>query len=492
MFLRELQAAAGLSVTRLHRRLPDTLRGAAKPRPSTLYRRLRGADLMNHRGLVEAVVDVCVTDRSEAKKAKEKAIGLLREAWKQTGRDAPERGEKCAEHLAKLVKLHEQLLEAKTELASALQEKAWLEAELDTRKNVGHNEGADLRRRLLEALEERDAAQRMFREERRRSAALEAILPSVNPPLGLDVTRKPQHEIYSSREELVKVREEFLSLDPQGRRITAILRQAVERLLDGMHTGRYKWEDLSKTEKATLGSVVENLIRHTFRLDRGAKFDFLVAGIEVDLKVTSSATWMIPREVLGALCLLVQLDHRRGAWSLGVVRATEDVLGEASSADRKRTLGRAGRSAIEWIHRDVPLPVNVLEKLPPDDMRMILAESSSQGRVNALFRAAQRQIVPRTAVTTIARQEDAPKRVRDARRALAAEGILILGHQGSDPGVATTLGLPVPDKGQWTSLRLTPAEEEYADRTVLISGTRWRAARMDDEPSPLPVSTSLF
>ncbi|MGW4969640.1 hypothetical protein ACWEP3_06450, partial [Streptomyces albidoflavus] len=28
----------------------------------------------------------------------------------------------------------------------------------------------------------------------------------------------------------------------------------------------------------------------------------------------------------GRVCVLVHLDHRRGLWSLGVVRATEDLL----------------------------------------------------------------------------------------------------------------------------------------------------------------------
>ena len=58
------------------------------------------------------------------------------------------------------------------------------------------------------------------------------------------------------------------------------------------------------------------------------------------------------------------------------------------------------------------------------------------------------RIIPRMAIETIARQQDSMKRVRDARKKLNGEGILVLGHQENDPAIAKARGVPVPKKGE--------------------------------------------
>ncbi|MEV4869611.1 NaeI family type II restriction endonuclease [Streptomyces syringium] len=498
MYLRSLRDAAGLSVEQLHLLLPDMLGDTAKPGLSTLHRRLRGADLKNHRGLVTAVVDVCVADATKLGTAHKKALSLLKEAWQQPvqGESDRDNGEDCAVHLAKLVQVQEQLLEARAALGAALQAKDRAEAELDARTNSRAGEHAELRRRLLEAMGERDVAQESLRNALQRITNLEGLLAAARPSPTPDREGLVQQGLQTEPEQapsgndVTVVREELLRLDPQGRRMAAVIKHATERLLDGEHTGRYRWDHLSKTEKTMSGQLVENLMRHEFQFAASRLLDFRIAGIDVDLRVTATGNWTIPREALGAVCLLIRLDHRKGSWSLGVARATEEVLARAVNRDGKQMLNRAGHEAIDWIHRDVPLPVNILERLPDNEVRAIFAEAAGQRRVNELFRVAQRQPVTRTVVTTVARQEDAPKRVRVARRMLADEGILILSHQDSHPEIARTLGLPVPDKGTWVSARLAPATEEEAraDRSVLLSGTRWRLAKPDDEPSPLPAS----
>lgn len=495
IFLRTLRDGAGLSVEQLHVLLPDRVGDAAKPGLSTLHRRLRGTDLKNHRGLVKAVVDACVRDEAEAVKANKRARSLLKVAWRPPSPGEPDghRGEDCTAHLAKLVRVQEQLLKTSSALGLALQAKERAEADLDARTNSRDDEHTDLLRRLREAIGERDTARQSAREAAQRITALEGLLAAArsSPAPGGEGQPQPEPERIPGSDEVAVVREELLKLDPYGRRMAAVIEQAVERLLDGAHTGRYRWEDLSKAEKTMSGQLVENLMRHHFHFEPGRKLDFRIAGVDVDLKITAAANWTIPTETEDGLCLLVRIDHRKGSWSLGVVRATEELLQRSiGSRDRKRTLSRAGHEAIEWIHRDVLLPVNILDRLPDDEVRAILAEASGQRRVNQLFRVAQRQPVTRTVVATVARQEDAPKRVRDARRALAAEGILILSHQSSHPEIARTLGLPVPEKGVWVSVRLAPTTEddEGAGRSVLLSGTHWRLAKPDDEPSPLPAS----
>ncbi|MCB1226963.1 MAG: hypothetical protein KDK99_14190 [Verrucomicrobiales bacterium] len=48
------------------------------------------------------------------------------------------------------------------------------------------------------------------------------------------------------------------------------------------------------------------------------------------------------------------------------------------------------------------------------------------------------------------------KRMRDARKRLRAEGILVLGHQDSDPETARRRGYPVPKKGEAISVPAKP------------------------------------
>jgi Restriction endonuclease NaeI len=49
----------------------------------------------------------------------------------------------------------------------------------------------------------------------------------------------------------------LLAEDPRGRRFAAALRRTIDMLLDGQHTGRYRWEELHKTEKTHAGTLVE-------------------------------------------------------------------------------------------------------------------------------------------------------------------------------------------------------------------------------------------
>lgn len=86
----------------------------------------------------------------------------------------------------------------------------------------------------------------------------------------------------------------------------------------------------------------------------------------------------------------------------------------------------------------------------------VLAARSGQARITELFRRVHGRIIPRVAVETVARQKDPMKRVRDARKILAEEGIEVLGHQGADPARAAALGLPVPRKGEFVAARSKP------------------------------------
>jgi hypothetical protein len=221
-----------------------------------------------------------------------------------------------------------------------------------------------------------------------------------------------------------------------------------------MRTGRFEISQLAKVEKTYIGTKVEIVLQDAFKLDRGGPhgMDYLVADEQVDCKWSMSmGKWMFPKEAVGQLCLVVWADDKKSEFSVGLVRASEDKLKKGSNQDGKRYLSPEGLAAIIWLADGAPLPENLLLHISDSDREAIFAPNSGQARVNELFRRVQGKIVRRETVLAVARQLDSPKRVRDARLHLAAEGIQILGHEDGDKVKAAVLGLPVPHKGEWVS-----------------------------------------
>ncbi|MER8044295.1 NaeI family type II restriction endonuclease [Streptomyces sp. NPDC094032] len=209
------------------------------------------------------------------------------------------------------------------------------------------------------------------------------------------------------------------------------IRQAIDEVLDGQRTGRYDIDDLEKTEKTYLGTKVEIIIRSAFGLQRGQRMDYLIADHEVDSKFTIGSNWTIPKEAAGHICLLTRADDHRSLFSAGLLRIDGGILNAGENRDGKRSLSAAGRSAVRWIVRDGRLPENVLMSLTEEDRAAIFSapgnQASGQLRTNELFRRVQRKVINRNTVVTVAKQDDSPKRVRDARKFLGPEGISFLG-----------------------------------------------------------------
>jgi len=64
--------------------------------------------------------------------------------------------------------------------------------------------------------------------------------------------------------ELRAVADELMSHDPDGLRVARVLRRTYDMLLDGQHTGRYRWDQLYKTEKTHFGTLVEINLQREF------------------------------------------------------------------------------------------------------------------------------------------------------------------------------------------------------------------------------------
>ncbi len=295
---------------------------------------------------------------------------------------------------------------------------------------------------------------------------------------------------FSDDKEIAQVEECLRSLDPDGGRIARVLRNTIDQLYDGQHTGRYRWDQLFKTEKTHCGTLVEINLQREFRFADGLAMDFRFGDIEVDCKYSQRiGGWMIPPEARNQICMVVSaLDASAPVWSFGLVRATDERLNTGGNRDAKATLNEAGRSAIRWLWRDAPLPTNVLLQLPEPTVERIMSHPSGARRINELFRLAQGRIIRRAVVATIAQQDDYMKRVRangGARSALKKEGILILGQYDSHARIAAALGVPVPGSGDSVSVRVVPASSA-GDSVAEISGSFWRKADADEPSPPAP------
>ena len=248
------------------------------------------------------------------------------------------------------------------------------------------------------------------------------------------------------------------ALDPSGQRIGAAIRRTIDLLLDGRHTGRYRWDQLHKTEKTHAGTLVEIGLQREFGFADGAVLDYSIADAEVDCKFSQRVGgWMIPPEAFGMLLLLVSASDEQGRWCAGLVRAREQHLRTAANRDLKRGLNEAGIGAIRWLHLRAPLAENALLRLPTRAVAEILGLPSGQQRVNELFRRAQGRPISRAVIATVAQQDDYMKRVRaggGARDQLRREGIVILGGYGSHRETAAALGLPALGPGEFVSARL--------------------------------------
>lgn len=298
--------------------------------------------------------------------------------------------------------------------------------------------------------------------------------------------------------DLAKVRDAFEAQLAAGLidRTAAMLRSTIDQLLDGVHTGRYQWSQLYKTEKTHAGTLVEINLRREFKdfIVDGEELDYRVAGIDVDCKFSQDEFgWMFPPEAVGKICLVMWASDEKALWSMGLLRASESFLTSGNgNRDKKRTLLAEHRNRIIPIATRAALPGNVYLSLPQSTVQHILDEKASgQERINRLFRSAPGRLIGRGAIATAGQQDDFMKRVREnggARSRLRREGIIILGHEHH--AIAEALGLPIPAKGQMVSTTVVPAAKG-APNTAEIDGKRWAVGVTTGKPAPrLPRATT--
>lgn len=294
--------------------------------------------------------------------------------------------------------------------------------------------------------------------------------------------------------ELEAVAAELYGLDPNGDRVAGVLRDTFDQLYDGQHTGRWNFDDLHKTEKTHMGTLVEINLHREFDFDDGDKTDYRIDGVEVDCKYSMKPFgWMLPPEVIGEIALLVTANDEASTWRAGLLRVTPEMTRGSKNRDAKTSLSPVGRQSIRWLWGEHPgLAPNLFHLLDAATRDAIFNAKAERGtqhgqaRVNELFRRVHGRIVRRAELATVAQQDDFMKRARGnggARTALRPEGILVLGHQDNDPRVAADLGLPVPRKGELVAARVVPAHMKRNDPVAEIGGRLWAVARSEDDSS---------
>lgn len=288
--------------------------------------------------------------------------------------------------------------------------------------------------------------------------------------------------------------ETFADADPDGTRAARVFRETFDQLYDGQHSGRFRWEQLFKTEKTHYGTLLEINLRREFDdvIDDGELLDYRVLGEDIDCKYSQSmGGWMLPPECFGHLLLVATASDRGGTWSLGVVRASVENRRTSENRDGKTGLNVRGRRQIAWLRLDATLPPNVLLGLDDATLAAVLAPTSGQAKVIELLRRVTKTRIGRNTIATLGKQSDYMARIRDnghgARTVLRAEGYLVPGGDFEvHRNVAIQLGIEPPQPGEVLSVRVVPASPAEA-WTVELEGKLWRAARDDEavsEPAP--------
>lgn len=285
--------------------------------------------------------------------------------------------------------------------------------------------------------------------------------------------------------QLHAVADALMRLDPTGVRTAWVIRQALDQVYDGRRTGRWDYTQLMKTEKTHVGTLVEIWMAREFEFEGGDELDFKIAGEDVDCKWSRSLyQWEIPLEMHtrgDRIAILMWGNEDNERWVLGLLRISESVLRPAGrQRDGKRRLNRAGCQKILWIHRTGIMVANTLLRYPAVAMD-VAQEKSGQAAVSRLFSELPGVLVNQVAVETAAQQIDSTKRVRDARKHLRGEGLVIFGHYAPHPQLARDLGLPVPTLGWFVSAKLHPWSEGDVEPNAVIGESRWRLARPGEE-----------
>jgi hypothetical protein len=228
-------------------------------------------------------------------------------------------------------------------------------------------------------------------------------------------------------------------------KLRSFFRSAIDEVIDTARTGRFFLKQLEKTEKTYLGTKFENLLRDWLQVPRGGVLDLLIGGQEVDVKSTTGgkSDWMIPREAIDQLCILLRVNEDQSKCAVGLARARPDYLRSGTNQDKKTSFSAAGAANIWWLVSGFDYTPNFWLQIDASLREKIMGSGKGTKRLAALFEHCIGMPISRVQVAAVAAQDDFMKRLRKnggARDILAPKGIAIL-YSETDRELMKQLGL---------------------------------------------------
>jgi Restriction endonuclease NaeI len=228
-------------------------------------------------------------------------------------------------------------------------------------------------------------------------------------------------------------------------KLRSFFRSAIDEVIDTARTGRFFLKQLEKTEKTYLGTKFENLLRDWLQVPRGVVLDLLIGGQEVDVKSTTGgkSDWMIPREAIDQLCILLRVNEEQSKCAVGLARARTAYLRSSTNQDKKTSFSAAGTANIWWLVSDFDYTPNFWLLIDKELRDQIMGSGKGTKRLATLFENCLGMPISRVQVAAVAAQDDYMKRLRKnggARDLLAPKGIAIL-YSETDHLLMRQLGL---------------------------------------------------
>jgi hypothetical protein len=238
-------------------------------------------------------------------------------------------------------------------------------------------------------------------------------------------------------------------LDALTARFPELVRDAIDFVLDPVHTARTRLDELDNVEKTFIGLKLEHFVRDMLDVPKG-KRDLKIKGMDVDIKNTVRDNWSIPQETYRASepCLLMAVDEKADRCFLGLIIAKPEYLhGGKGNRDTKKGVSAAGFANILWIVNGAPFRQSRFIGLDMNRFRQLRKTLRGNKRVAQFCRENLWRVVHRDVIHALLfDQDDYMKRLRvngGAPDTLRKEKIAILiGTYETDRAAAKELGLP--------------------------------------------------
>jgi hypothetical protein len=186
-----------------------------------------------------------------------------------------------------------------------------------------------------------------------------------------------------------------------------LVREAIDFVLDPVHTARTRMGELDSIEKTFVGLKIEHFVRDMLDVPKGLR-DLVIDGVDVDIKNTIGETWMIPPETYRTedACLVVASEEATHRCWLGLLIARDAYL-NSPNRDQKRSVASGAFQNIMWLIDGAPYPKSRWADIDMDRFREIRKMRGGTNRAVVFFSENLRRPVHRTVIQSLLLQAHA-------------------------------------------------------------------------------------